>query len=103
IRANTPHFKCRVTEAFWQIRKDWISGKELIVFQISANRFLWGMVRAIVGTLLEVGTGKLSILDFEQIIQARNRNAASASAPPCGLYLTAVNYPFELVPIKNFS
>ncbi|WP_317042732.1 tRNA pseudouridine(38-40) synthase TruA [Raineya orbicola] len=96
IKANTPHFKCKIYEAFWQVQKDLVSGKDVLVFQISANRFLWGMVRAIVGTLLEVGQGKMSLSDFEQIIQARNRSKASAAAPACGLYLASVKYPFIL-------
>lgn len=96
VKANTPHFKCKITQAFWKIEKDTLTGQELLIFQISANRFLWGMVRAIVGTLLDVGKGKLQVNDFEQIIRARNRSQASAAAPACGLWLTAVKYPFLL-------
>lgn len=96
IKADTPHFKCKITEAFWQKRIDCISGQDLLIFQVSANRFLWGMVRAIVGTLLDVGKGKLKIKNFEEIIKARDRSKASAAAPACGLYLSKVEYPFNL-------
>lgn len=63
------------------------------VFEIRANRFLRGMVRAIVGTLVDIGHGKLSCDDFSRIIEARDRAAASAAAPPDGLYLVDVAYP----------
>ena len=82
---------CKVTEAKFiqNSDTDWI-------FQIEADRFLRNMVRAIVGTLLEVGTGKLSISDFQQIIEAKNRCAARQSAPPQGLFLTQIEYPLEV-------
>lgn len=96
IKADTPHFKCKIMEAFWQKQRDCISGQDLLIFQVSANRFLWGMVRAIVGTLLDVGKGKLKVEDFEEIIKARNRSKASAAAPASGLYLSRVEYPFNL-------
>ncbi len=96
VKANTPHFKCNVTEAFWKKEKDIISGTELLIFQISANRFLWGMVRAIVGTLLQIGKGKQKIEEFRRVIEAKNRSKADANAPACGLYLVSVRYPFKL-------
>lgn len=80
---------CRITEASWKI-----SGEEL-VFTVSADRFLRNMVRAIVGTLLDVGFGKLSADDVRQIIESKNRSNAGASAPAKGLFLTDVSYPPE--------
>lgn len=74
---------CTVTEAYW---KDGI-------FTITANRFLRNMVRAIVGTLMDVGLHKLSIDDFAAIINQRNRCSAGQSAEAKGLYLTHIEYP----------
>ena len=54
------------------------------------------MVRAIVGTLLEVGEGKMNIEDFEKVIQGQDRQKAGRAVPPEGLFLTRVEYPFEL-------
>ncbi len=66
------------------------------VFTIKANRFLRNMVRSIVGTLFEVGKGKLSIEEFRQIIEAKDRGQAGSSAPAAGLYLCDVGYPSEI-------
>ncbi|RMG69444.1 MAG: tRNA pseudouridine(38-40) synthase TruA [Bacteroidetes bacterium] len=85
---------CRMDAAFWQEEGD------LLCFHIAANRFLRGMVRAIVGTLLEVGRGRRDIADFRRVIEARDRRAAGANAPPQGLFLTEVSYPEgSLIPL----
>jgi len=81
------HF-CEIKVAFWEQQG------ELIVFTITANRFLRNMVRAIVGTLLLVGKGKISIADFEKIIQQKNRCKAGASVPAGALFLEKVVYIF---------
>ncbi len=81
----TPY--CTVTEACWE------ESREQLVFTITANRFLRNMVRAVVGTLLEVGKGKLSVEGFEQIIAKRDRCAAGMSVPAHGLFLEAIAYP----------
>jgi tRNA pseudouridine38-40 synthase len=78
---------CKVTEAIW--RKD---GNKL-VFCISADRFLRNMVRAVVGTLLEVGYNHLSIREFRNIIESKNRSQAGISVPAHGLFLVNVEYP----------
>lgn len=83
-------YNCKIYEAFWQQE-----GSHLI-FTISADRFLRNMVRAIVGTLLEVGLGKISISDFEKIIESKNRSKAGASVPAHGLFLTRVEYPNKI-------
>ena len=62
-------------------------------FEITANRFLRNMVRAIVGTMIDVGLGKYPPEDVHRIIQEKDRTAAGASAPPQGLYLVAIKYP----------
>lgn len=77
---------CTVTEAYWQ------TDAEGAVFTITANRFLRNMVRAVVGTLLEVGRQRLSPQEFEAIILSQSRQAAGQSAPPEGLFLTHVRY-----------
>ncbi|MDO5607345.1 MAG: tRNA pseudouridine(38-40) synthase TruA [Capnocytophaga sp.] len=77
---------CTIYQAFWKIEEGHL------VFTISADRFLRNMVRAIVGTLLEVGLGKLSLADFERIIESKNRSNAGASVPACGLFLVEVAY-----------
>lgn len=82
---------CHIFEAFWQ-RKD-----GLLIFQISANRFLRGMVRTIVGTMLEIGECKREVDDLEKVIISKNRKNAGAAAPPEGLYLAAVEYPAGLL------
>ena len=62
------------------------------VFTITADRFLRNMVRAVVGTLFEVGRGKMTIDEFQNVIDCRNRCAAGQSAPAEGLFLTKVSY-----------
>ena len=77
---------CDVTYARWEQRGD------MWVFTIQADRFLRNMVRAIVGTLFEVGRGKMSIEQFDNIISAKNRCSAGQSAPAEGLILVDVGY-----------
>ncbi len=73
-----------------------------IVFTISADRFLRNMVRAVVGTLVEVGRGKISLNGFREIIERKNRCAAGTSMPPGGLYLWEIKYPFITNPVESF-
>lgn len=78
---------CKVTHAAWEE----MSGK--LVFTITADRFLRNMVRAVTGTLVLVGRGKLSLNEFEDIINGRDRGLAGQSAPAQGLSLTGIEYP----------
>jgi len=71
----------------------WAEGNDSIVFTIEADRFLRNMVRAIVGTLIEVGIGKITREDFRRVILAGDRKAAAASAPAKALSLTKITYP----------
>lgn len=64
-----------------------------IEFHISANRFLRNMVRAIVGTVVDVGLGKVSLQGFKEIIASQNRSNAGASVPAKGLFLSKIEYP----------
>ncbi len=78
---------CKVSEAFW-----FTAGEDKFIFKITADRFLRNMVRAIVGTLLEVGSNKLSPEEFKTIIESKNRSNAGLSVAAHGLYLTRVEY-----------
>lgn len=73
-------------------KAEWKEENGLLIFTISANRFLRNMVRAIVGTLLKVGKGKSSVDDFRKIIESKDRTKAGLSAIACGLYLVKVEY-----------
>tara|TARA_B100000795_G_C22797949_1_gene440336 strand:- start:2062 stop:2787 length:726 start_codon:yes stop_codon:yes gene_type:complete len=86
VKTDVYTFNCDITEAFWKLE-----GSEL-TFHISANRFLRNMVRAIVGTLVDVGLGKISKEDFRSIIESKNRGNAGLSVPAKGLFLTKIKY-----------
>jgi len=75
------------------IRAEWIQRGEQYIFIIEADRFLRNMVRAITGTLLDVGRKKISENDFRKIIESKNRSAAGVSVPAHGLFLTEIKYP----------
>ncbi len=83
---------CHVTRARWE----GISGGDGHVFIITADRFLRNMVRAVVGTLVDVGRHKISVDGFRDIIDRRDRCAAGTSMPPEALFLWDVTYPEEL-------
>ncbi|MDR2836035.1 MAG: tRNA pseudouridine(38-40) synthase TruA [Bacteroidales bacterium] len=77
---------CKIINANFTIKEDFI------ILRITADRFLRNMVRAIVGTLIEVGKEKLSVKDFCKIIESKNRCAAGQSVPAKGLFLVSVEY-----------
>lgn len=83
-------FLCKIKNAVWEQKED------KLVFTITADRFLRNMVRAIVGTLLEIGLGKKSPEVIRAIIESKNRSMAGASVPAKGLYLTKIRYPEKL-------
>ncbi|MDX2195459.1 MAG: tRNA pseudouridine(38-40) synthase TruA [Cytophagales bacterium] len=86
VKTGVSHFHCHIACAQWHIENDtWI-------LTITADRFLRGMVRTIVGTLLEVGKEALSINDFENIIISKDRTKAKYAAKPEGLYLHNIKY-----------
>jgi tRNA pseudouridine38-40 synthase len=86
VKTEVYTFNCKVTEAYWQQKENELT------FYITANRFLRNMVRAIVGTLLDVGLEKISINDFKNIIESKNRGNAGLSVPAKGLFLTNIKY-----------
>lgn len=90
VKTDVNHFICDIKKAKWE------RNGNLLVFHITANRFLRGMVRAIVGTLLDVGTGKITLEDFEHILKSKDRKKAGMNAPPEGLYLIQVKYPQKI-------
>ena len=82
---------CDLTYAHWEIKENGHA-----MFTITADRFLRNMVRAVVGTLFEVGRGKMTIEQFAEVITQHTRSAAGDSAPAEGLYLTQIIYPEEI-------
>lgn len=82
-------FNCNITQAYWEKLDD-----NSLRFTITADRFLRNMVRAVVGTLLQVGLGKVAVEHLHQVIESKNRSQAGFSVPAHGLYLTHVNYPY---------
>lgn len=91
VKTAVKTFECNVIEAKVNKHQD-----DLIVFNISANRFLRNMVRAITGTLIDVGLGKTSVEGFTNIIESQDRRRAGKSVPAHGLYLTNIKYPYLL-------
>jgi len=87
VHTDVNHFNCRIFEARWEPTA---AG---FVFYIRADRFLRGMVRAIVGTLLDVGQGRTSIQALENILKGKDRREAGRSVSPDGLYLHSIEYP----------
>lgn len=90
LHSDTKTNICNVTRAHWEEKNG------TLVFTVQADRFLRNMVRAIVGTLVEVGKGKISHKEFEEIIVAKDRCRAGRSAPAQGLFLTDIEYPEEI-------
>jgi len=79
---------CDVREAEWTLDGD------RLCFRITADRFLRNMVRAIVGTLVDVGTGRMDVSEFKAVLEKQDRSAAGRSMPAQGLYLYRVTYPY---------
>ncbi|SDL45124.1 tRNA pseudouridine38-40 synthase [Salinimicrobium catena] len=86
-RTDVRTYNCNIETAYWE-KQD-----HGLVFHITADRFLRNMVRAIVGTLLQVGLGKIEVQAMHEIINSENRSEAGASVPAHGLFLTKVEYP----------
>lgn len=87
---ETKTYNCKLYIASWEEKEN------QLIFTIRADRFLRNMVRAIVGTLIEVGRGRISPNEFAEIVESRNRSAAGPSAPPEGLVLTNIEYPVNI-------
>jgi len=91
-KANTQvnHFNCNILHAGWRREE------HIWIFHIKADRFLRNMVRAIVGTITDVGLGKISPEEMKEIIESKNRSNAGYSVPGCGLYFIGAEYPPEI-------
>lgn len=92
VNTEVSTFNCAVTEARWEERG------ESLIFTIAADRFLRNMVRAIVGTLVNVGLDRLDIAGFEAVINSKDRKEAGISVPAHGLYLTTIEYEYITSP-----
>jgi tRNA pseudouridine38-40 synthase len=90
LHSNNKTNICRIYRAVWTV-----SGSKL-VFTIKADRFLRNMVRSIVGTMVEVGYGKMSLAGFDEVITSRDRTRVGQSAPARGLFLSDIEYPEEI-------
>lgn len=90
-KTDVKTYNCTIVKAFWEAKNN------RLIFTIAADRFLRNMVRAIVGTLLDVGFGKVSLEEFQKILESKSREEAGASAPAHGLYLTRVVYLDEII------
>ncbi len=87
LHTDTVTNNCSIIQAYWE------NGNNELIFTIKADRFLRNMVRAVVGTMLEVGRGKITLSDFNSIITSKNRSNAGVSAPAQGLFLYDIEYP----------
>lgn len=90
-KTDVKTYNCTIVKANWQAKNN------TLIFTIAADRFLRNMVRAIVGTLLNVGYNKTSLDDFKAILMSKSREEAGPSAPAKGLYLTKVVYPNDIL------
>jgi tRNA pseudouridine38-40 synthase len=84
--AEVNHFRCTI------MKSRWAEASGMIVYEIEANRFLHGMVRALVGTMVDIGRGFLPLSSFQEIMTAKDRSKAGMAAPPQGLFLEQVLY-----------
>lgn len=89
VNTDVSNFNCTIFSA------EFLNTENGIVFKISANRFLRNMVRAITGTMIDIGTGKITLKEFQSIIESKNRSNAGTSVPAHGLTLIGITYPFE--------
>lgn len=89
-KSNTQTFtnNCKVVKAVFEEQEDGL------VFTIEADRFLRNMVRAIMGTLVQIGKKEIDLAAFKAVIESKNRSMAGQSVPACGLYLVKIEYPY---------
>ncbi len=89
-KSNTQTFtnNCKIVKAVFEEEEDGL------VFTIEADRFLRNMVRAIMGTLVQIGKKEIDLAAFKAVIESKNRSMAGQSVPACGLYLVKIEYPY---------
>lgn len=90
LHTNVKTNICKIYKAGWE------ENSNQLIFTIKADRFLRNMVRSIVGTMIEIGFGKMDLKEFEEIINAKDRCKAGKSAPAKGLFLTKIEYPGDI-------
>lgn len=93
LNSNNKTNICHVIKAEWR-RAEW--DNDLLIFTIRADRFLRNMIRAIVGTLVDVGRGRYTVEEFQDILHSRDLSRSSAGAPAVGLFLSDVKYSDEV-------
>lgn len=98
LNSNNKTNICHVTHAEWQRSSE---DRDLLVFTIRSDRFLRNMIRAIVGTLVDVGRGRYTVEEFEQILHSRDLSKSSAGAPAQGLFLSDVVYSEEIYCVEE--
>lgn len=86
VNTDVKHYMCNLMAARWYYRDN------LLVFEVTANRFLRNMVRAMVGTLIMVGEGKIDLEKFAEILESKDRRNAGTSVPAHGLYLVGIEF-----------
>ncbi len=84
--AEVHHYRCAVTHSAW------MQVGETITYEVRANRFLHGMVRALVGTMVDIGRGYIPVEEFRAVMDAHDRRRAGMAAPPHGLFLEEIRY-----------
>lgn len=94
VKTDVFTYNCKIVYAHWEKKE------HQLVFTIKADRFLRNMVRAIVGTLLEIGVGKRTVSELHQVIESKDRSAAGKSVAAKGLFLTQVEYP-KRIKVRN--
>jgi tRNA pseudouridine38-40 synthase len=102
---NFTSFSKRNTQAYTNrctiTKSRWLYDGEKLVYNVKSNRFLRGMVRALVGTMLQVGRGTISVADFNNIIELQDSAKANFSTPAKGLFLVGVEYPSAILPFNS--
>ena len=98
LNSNNKTNICHVVRADWRRDAD---DEQLLIFKIRADRFLRNMIRAIVGTLVDVGRGRYTVEDFERILHSRDLSLSSSGAPAVGLFLSDVKYSDEVYEIEK--
>jgi tRNA pseudouridine38-40 synthase len=86
IKSEVNHYRCDVEKSHWFFKDD------LLIYEVKANRFLHGMVRALVGSMIDVGQGRFTLKEFSSVIAAKDRTKLRTTAPAKGLILEEVGY-----------
>lgn len=90
--SGVEHYRCQLRMAQWEWKED----TQQLIFHVSANRFLRGMVRLLVGACVQTATGKLRVEQVQEALERQQSLPKSWSVPPDGLYLTAIRYPYPV-------